>query len=343
MIELLNVLYVQAPGAFVRLDHDAVAVDVDGQLKLRVPLLRLASIVVFGRVVVSPALIERSALDGRGLVWLDNRGRFVGRVEGPTRGNVLLRRAQHLALDDEARTLEIARRSVAAKIQNARYVLLRAAREPGEPSEIQRLSAAAQHLRRGLERLPTAGTLDELRGLEGDAARAYFAVFRLLVRADRADFPFDIRSRRPPRDRTNAFISFIYALVLAECASALEGVGLDPQVGFLHALRPGRPGLALDLLEELRPVIADRLALRLINLRQIQGSDFDLQPGGAVYLSEQGRRSVLRAFQERKAEEIPHRVLGRSIPVGLLPHVQARLLARHLRGDIPAYPAFRAR
>lgn len=343
MIELLNVLYVQMPGAFVRLDHDAVAVDVDGELKLRVPLIRLASIVVFGRVVVSPAIIERCALDGRGVVWLDGRGRFVGRVEGPTRGNVLLRRAQHLALDDASRTLEIARRSVAAKIQNARHSLLRAAREPGDASEARLIAAAAEHLGRAIDRVATVGHLDELRGLEGDAARVYFGVFGLLVRTDRSAFPFDTRTRRPPRDRTNALISFLYALVLAECSSALEGVGLDPQVGYLHALRPGRPALALDLLEEFRPIVADRLALRLINRRQIQASDFDDQPGGGVFLAEQGRRTVLRAFQERKAEEIPHRVLGRPIPVGLLPHVQARLLARHLRGDLPAYPAFRAR
>jgi CRISPR-associated protein Cas1 len=343
VIELLNVLYVQMPGAFVRLDHDAVAVDVDGELKLRVPLIRLASIVVFGRVVVSPAIIERCALDGRGVVWLDGRGRFVGRVEGPTRGNVLLRRAQHVALDDASRTLEIARRFVAAKIQNARHVLLRAAREPGNASEARLIAAAAEHLGRTIGRLAAAGHLDELRGLEGDAARGYFDVFGLLVRADRSAFPFDARTRRPPRDRTNALMSFLYALVLAECSSALEGVGLDPQVGYLHALRPGRPALALDLLEELRSVVADRLALRLINRRQVQSADFEDQPGGAVYLGERGRRAVLRAFQERKAEEIPHRVLGRSIPIGLLPHVQARLLARHLRGDLPAYPAFRAR
>ena len=343
MIELLNVLYVQVPGAFVRLDHDAVAVDVDGAMKLRVPLIRLASIVVFGRVVVSPAIIERCALDGRSLVWLDGRGRFVGRVEGPTRGNVLLRRGQHLALDDPSRTLEIARRSVGAKVQNTRHALLRAAREAVDAPEAQEIRSAADHLRRTIERLPNASSLNELRGLEGDAARAYFGVFGLLVRADRSAFPFDARSRRPPRDRTNALISFLYALVLAECSSALEGVGLDPQIGYLHALRPGRPALALDLLEEIRPVVADRLALRLINRRQVGAGDFEEQPGGAVYLSEQGRRTVLLGFQDRKTEEVHHRVLGRSIPVGLLPHVQARLLARHLRGDLATYPAFRAR
>jgi CRISPR-associated protein Cas1 len=299
--------------------------------------------VVFGRVVVSPALLERCALDGRGLVWLDYRGRFVGRIEGPTRGNVLLRREQHLALTDGSRTLEIAKHVVAAKVQNSRHALLRGSRESSDPDEAQRITGAANHLAGTIDRVPSATDLNELRGLEGDAARAYFGVFDLLVRVDRTSFPFDIRTRRPPRDRANSLLSFLYALVLAECSSALEGVGLDPQVGYLHALRPGRPALALDLLEELRPVIADRLALRLINRRQLQTSDFEDQPGGAVYLAEQGRRTVLRAFQERKMENIPHRVLGKSIPVGLLAHVQARLLARHLRGDLPAYPAFRAR
>ena len=232
---------------------------------------------------------------------------------------------------------------VAAKIQNSRRVLQRAARDSSDTADAERIGAASKHLGKSIERLGTVGGLDELRGVEGDAARRYFGVFGLLVRADRGAFPFDTRTRRPPRDRTNALMSFLYALVLAECGSALEGVGLDPQVGYLHALRPGRPALALDLLEELRPVIADRLALRLINRRQVQASDFEDQPGDAVYLTESGRRTVLRAFQDRKAEEVPHRVLGRSIPVGLLPHVQARLLARHLRGDLSAYPGFRAR
>ena len=343
MIELLNVLYVLTQGAFVRLDHDAVAVEVDGQTKLRVPLMRLSSIIVLGRVVVSPAVIERCGTDGRGLVWLDWRGRFVARVEGPTRGNVLLRREQHIAFGDQARTLEIARRQVAAKVQNARIVLQRAARDSGDVGESEQIRVAAQHLGRSIERLAGVDDLNALRGIEGDAARTYFRVFGLMIRADRSAFKFDTRTRRPPRDRTNALMSFLYALVLAECASALEGVGLDPQIGYLHALRPGRPALALDLLEEFRPLIADRLALRLINRRQVQASDFEDHLGGAVYLADEGRRTVLHAFQERKAEEVRHRVLGRSIPVGLVPHVQARLLARHLRGDLPTYPAFMAR
>jgi len=180
----------------------------------------------------------------------------------------------------------------------------------------------------------------EVRGIEGEAARAYFEVFVSMVRVDRSDFPFDRRSRRPPRDRTNALVSFLYALVLAECSAALEGVGLDPQVGFLHVLRPGRPALALDLVEELRPALADRLALRLINRRQVTAESFDELPGGAYHLNEDGRRTVLVAFQRRKEEMVPHRLLQRSIQVGLVPHVQARLLARHLRRDLAEYPPY---
>jgi CRISPR-associated protein Cas1 len=344
VIELLNVLYVQMPGAFVRLDHDAVAVDVDGELKLRVPLIRLASIVVFGRVVVSPAIIERCALDGRGVVWLDGRGRFVGRVEGPTRGNVLLRRAQHLALDDASRTLEIARRSVAAKIQNARHSLLRAAREPGDASEARLIAAAAEHLGRAIDRVATVGHLDELRGLEGDAARVYFGVFGLLVRTDRSAFPFDTRTRRPPRDRTNALISFLYALVLAECSSALEGVGLDPQVGYLHMRfargdRPSRSTCSRSSGPSW-PIDSRCGSSTVASYRRRTSRT---SPAVASFLRNRGGGPSCGHSRKRKAEEIPHRVLGRPIPVGLLPHVQARLLARHLRGDLPAYPAFRAR
>lgn len=344
MIELLNVLYVQTPGSFVRIDHDAVAVDVDGDMKARIPLVRLSSIVLFGRVTVSSALIERCALDGRSLVWLDGRGRFVGRLDGPTRGNVLLRREQHLALDDPFRTVEIARRFVIAKIQNCRLILLRAARErQDEGSRTKRVAAAADRLSESVPRAKAASGLNELRGVEGDAARAYFGVLQSLIRVDHGQFAFDRRTRRPPRDRTNALLSFLYALATAECRSALEGVGLDPQVGYLHALRPGKPALALDLVEELRPIVADRLALRMINRREVSVDDFEAQIGGAWSLTQEGRKKVLHAYQRRKEEQTPHQVLGRPVPVGLLPHLQARLLARHLRGDLAIYPAFRGR
>lgn len=340
MHELLNTLYVLTQGAGLHLEHDAVRVEVEQQLRLRVPLLRLSGIVVFGRVTVSPFLIHRCAEDGRSLVWLDQHGRFKARLEGAIHGNVLLRRAQHLALSDRERTARIARQIVAAKIQNSRQVLLRGARESDDAESRRTLGEAAERLAGILTRLRQLRDLDEVRGAEGEAARTYFAVFGHLIRSDREHFAPDGRTRRPPRDPTNAVLSFIYALLRTECQSALEGVGLDPQVGYLHALRPGRPALALDLMEELRPVLADRLALTLINRRQLQPQHFDELPGGAVLLNEEGRRTVLMAYQRRKEEEIRHRVVEQKLPFGLVPHVQARLLARHLRGDLDDYPPF---
>lgn len=340
MNELLNVLYVQAQGAVLKLDHDAVRIDVEGELRLRVPLLRLAAIVVFGQVTVTPFLIERCAEDGRSLVWLDRRGRFKARIEGPTRGNVLLRRAQHRAADDPMRTLEIAKRVVVAKLHNSRALVTRAARETDSSSDAAVLARAAERLARAIDRTGGVPGVAELRGIEGDAARAYFDAFSVMIRASRDDFPFDGRTRRPPRDRTNALLSFLYALWLAECTAALEGVGLDPQVGYLHVLRPGRPALGLDLLEEFRAPAADRLALRLINRRQVRSEHFEMLVGGTVHLTEDGRRVVIHAFQERKLEEVHHPIADRKVPFGLVPHLQARLLARHLRGDLRTYPPF---
>ncbi len=340
MHELLNVLYVQAQGAVLHLESDTVRVVVEKETKLRVPLLRLGGIVVFGQVTVTPFLVHRCAMDGRSLVWLDRNGHFRARVEGPTRGNVLLRRAQHLALDDAARTLNLARQFVAAKIQNSRQVVMRAAREIADPPGARALSAVANHLALILARLPSIQDLNELRGAEGEAARAYFEVFGHMVRGDSESFAIDGRTRRPPRDPTNCILSFLYALVRSECASALEGVGLDPQVGYLHALRPGRPALALDLMEEFRPVLADRLALTLVNRQQVKESDFETMPDGAVRMTDDGRRTVITAYQKRKEDEVQHRVLKQGVPLGLVPHVQARLLARHLRGELETYPPF---
>lgn len=227
----------------------------------------------------------------------------------------------------------IARQIVAAKIQNSRQVLMRAARETSDGTARTALSQAGEHLAAILPRLKEASDLAIVRGLEGEAARAYFGAFGWMVRVGQPDFSFDGRTRRPPRDRVNAMLSFLYALVRTECTAALEGVGLDPQVGYLHALRPGRPALALDLMEEFRPVFADWLVLTLINRGQLGSKDFESLPGDAVRMNEDGRRTVLRAFQERKAEEVQHRLLKQKLPFGLIPHVQARLLARHLRAN----------
>ena len=343
MLELENVLYVLTEGSVLRLDHDAVRVEVDSELLARFPLGSLAGIVAVGRVSLTASLIGRCAEDGRSVVWLDYRGRFMARVEGRVRGNVLLRRAQHLALSDTERTWRIARQIVAGKIQNSRQVLMRGARDATEATEATALGEHADRMGRSLERLALVADLETVRGVEGEAARTYFEAFAMLVRGDREAFAFDLRSRRPPRDRMNSLLSFLYALLRAECASALEGVGLDPQVGFLHALRPGRPALALDLMEELRPVLADRLALTVVNRRQLRAEHFEELPGGAVYLTDDGRRAVIAAYQRRKEEVVRHRVLRRSLPLGLIPHVQARVLARHLRGDVEEYLPFVSR
>lgn len=343
MHQLLNTLYVQTERSYLHLDHDTLRVEVERESRLQAPLLQLSAIVCFGDVMLSPALLRRCAEDGRSVVWLDRNGRFKGRLEGATSGNVLLRRAQHLALSDDERRRVISRTFVAGKIRNGRHVLLRGARDAMNNDEASELREAGERLRGILERLPGRTDLDLMRGDEGEAARTYFDVFGLLVRSDRETFDFVVRSRRPPRDRINALMSFLYTLLRADCVAALEGVGLDPQIGFFHSLRPGRPALALDLMEELRPAVADRLALTLINRGQLQRDDFEDQPGGAVYLSESGRKTVIVAYQKRKQEEVEHRALERKTPVGLLPHLQARLLARHLRGDIAHYPPYLAR
>jgi len=339
-MELLNTLYVTTQRAYLHLDHDTVRVEVERKTTLRVPLIHLESLVCFGDVLVSTALIHRCGEDGRALVFLDRNGRFKARVTGSISGNVLLRRAQHLALSDPGKTLTVARNVVAGKVQNARQVLLRAARECADGDDTARLRDAVAALSVALERLSTANDLDTIRGCEGDAARVYFDSFDRMVRSDREAFSLIARTRRPPRNPLNATLSFLYALLLGDCVAGLEGVGLDPQVGYLHALRPGRPALALDLLEELRPAIADRLALTLINRRQLTVKDFETHPGGAVLLGERGRREVVTAYQKRKQEQVRHRVLYRLVPVGLIPHVQASLLARHLRGDLDFYPPF---
>lgn len=337
MIQLLNTLYVMTQGAYLRLDHDTVKVEVERETKLRAPLLHLGGIVCMGDVRLSPFLIHRCAEDGRSVVLFTRTGRFRARIEGPTSGNVLVRRAQHEALSDPARTARMARVVVAGKLQTTRQVLLRAAREARTGVDALALRSGAEALAAMLPGLREETDLDQVRGVEGEAGRLYFGLLDRMVREDREAFSFSYRSRRPPLDRINALLSFIYALLRGDCVAALEGVGLDPQVGYLHALRAGRPALALDLMEEFRPWLADRLALTLVNRRQVTREHFETFPGGAVHLTEDGRRLVVAAYQERKQEEVYHRVLDRRVPVGLVPHVQARFLARHLRGDMVEY------
>jgi CRISP-associated protein Cas1 len=337
---LLNTLYVQTSGAYLHLDHETLKVEVEGKLRLQVPLHHLGGLVLFGEVMVSPALMARCAQDGRSIIWLSRSGRYLGRFEGPVSGNVLLRQAQYERVRSAISCLELARNLVAGKVHNQRYAVLRSARDSDNPEDQEPLHHTARMLAEIVPQLSEAPDLDTLRGMEGEASRYFFASFAHMVRTDRETFSISGRTRRPPLDPTNALLSFLYALLLSDCVAGAQGVGLDPQMGFLHVLRPGRPSLGLDLMEELRPVLADRLALTLVNRRQVTGQDFDHRPGGAVLLNEAGRKTVLVAYQERKQEEIFHVAAKQKMPLGLVPHIQARLLARHLRGDLAAYPPY---
>ncbi|MBN8557017.1 MAG: type I-C CRISPR-associated endonuclease Cas1c [Proteobacteria bacterium] len=342
-MQLLNTLYVTLPDAWLRLDNDTLRVDVERETRLRVPLHHLSAVVCLGHVGMSAPLVHRLADDGIALVLLDAQGRFKARLEGAVSGNVLLRQAQFQRAAEPVFTLDMARACVAGKVKNARQVLQRGAREAKSPNEAKALTRLANDLAASLRALPQADTLDALRGLEGEAARQYFAGLNLLVRADQRDaFAMDGRTRRPPRDRFNALLSFLYAMWMNDCRSALEAAGLDPQVGFLHALRPGRAALALDLMEEFRPW-ADRLALTLINRGQVKADDFVLREGGGVSLEPEARKAVVVAFQERKKDELNHPLLAQSVPLGVVPLVQARLLARAVRDDGAPYVPFVAK
>jgi CRISPR-associated protein Cas1 len=335
---LLNSLYVLTEGSWLHLDNDTVRVDVEHVTKLRVPLHHLSNIVAFGDSLISPALLARAMERGIAVAYFSRSGRFIARVDGPLTGNVYLRRDQHLAAADPSKALSIARALLAGKIRNSRTVLLRGARDAHLPADRDELVAAARHLNASLRTLKVAPDLDAARGIEGDAARVYFAAFPLLLRPDlRASFPFDLRSRRPPRNALNALLSFLYAMLTHDCRGAAESVGLDPQVGLLHALRPGRPALALDLVEEFRAVLADRTALTLINRGQLRARDFHVSQGGAVQLMDDARKLVLSAWQERKRETVRHPILGADVPLGLLAQLQARLLARVIRGELDGY------
>lgn len=338
MWQIKNTLYVTTPEAYLRLEGETVCVMLEKEKRLQVPLHHLGGVVCFGDTMLSPALLGRCMADGRSVVWMDRNGRFQARAEGPVNGNILLRQAQYRAADNVAQALILSRAFLAGKLRNSRNVLLRGARDNRDETEKGSLVHSAKLVAGHIRALPHAESLDSLRGEEGDAARVYFQSLRYLIGMDaRAEFAFMGRNRRPPTDPVNALLSFIYAVLLTDCRSALEAVGLDPQLGFLHAVRPGRMALALDLLEEFRSAIADRLALTLINRGQIQELHFDKRDGGAVLLNDKGRKIVIGAYQERKQETLIHPVLDQQVPIALLPHVQARLLARYLRGDAPAY------
>lgn len=342
MKRLLNTLYVTTRGAYLSRENQTIHVQVEQETLMRVPVQQLASVVCIGSVAFSSGFLALCSEFGVGVSCLSESGRFQGRMEGPVRGNVLLRRQQYHSADDDRVASVIVTAIVSAKVANSRAVLLRAAREHTDEGAREKLKDAAARLASTLRALdPKANSaVPLLRGMEGDAAHAYFSVFDQLILAQKKDFFFTSRSRRPPLDPINALLSFLYTLLIHECAGALESVGLDPAVGFLHTDRPGRPSLALDLAEEFRAPFADRLALSFINRRQLQDKHFERTESGGVWLNDKGRREVIQAWQERKREELQHPFLGESCSWGLLPYTQALLLARYLRGDMDAYPAF---
>jgi CRISPR-associated protein Cas1 len=340
MRKLLNTLHVMTQGAYLHRDGETIAVRIGEEFKLRVPVHTLEGLVCWGQVTCSPPVLGLCCERGVGISFLSEQGRFLARVTGAVSGNVLLRRQQYRMADDGSRALAVVRTIVAAKIANSRVVVLRAAREIADESRESLLREAANRLSwAGLE-AARAGSADEARGHEGVAGQVYFSAFDQMITGDREAFHFGGRSRRPPLDSVNALLSFVYALLRHDIESALETVGLDPAVGFLHTDRPGRPSLALDLMEELRAALADRLVLTLINRRQVEGRGFTGQEGGGIEMDEATRKQVVSAWQTRKQDEIEHPYLNERIPIGLVPYVQALLLARHVRVGLDAYPAF---
>lgn len=343
MIEqFLNTLYVMTENAYVRLDHDTLRIEVEREQLMQVPLQHIGAVYLFGNAMVSAGAMQRCAAEGRSVVFFDYAGRFKARVVGPMCGNVLLRQAQHDARDDAEAALSVARCFVAGKCQNSHRVLLRAARDSRDEDRSQRLRKAADSVAKQIEALPEAQSVDEVRGMEGQCAAVYFDVFADMLGTPTDEFAFRTRSRRPPRDRVNALLSFLYSLLSADCVAACEGVGLDPQFGYLHEIRPGRPALALDLMEEFRPILADRLTTTLINRKQITKDHFEERADGdgAVLLNDAGRKIVVTAYQRRKQEEVTHALLATKMSLGLAPHAQARILARRLRGDLDEYTPF---
>lgn len=336
----LNTLFVTTEGAYLKKDGQAVVVSIEKQNRLRLPLHNLDGIVCMGHIMCSPSLMAACAKAGVTISFLTPYGGFQAAVTGFTSGNVLLRRTQYRQADDPESTLAIASQFVAAKIANSRSVLLRAARDTRDETRRATLKKTAQRIGFDVQQARNAKTLDSLRGVEGESANSYFSVFNCMMSGHVKGFEFQHRSRRPPLDRINALMSFLYSMLTHDARSACEATGLDAAVGFLHRDRPGRPSLALDLIEEFRAFIADRLVLSLLNRKQIQSNDFQITESGAVLLKDKPRKDVLAAYQKRKQDVITHPFLEEKTTIGLLLHLQARLLARYLRGDLDAYPPF---
>ncbi|NOS76090.1 MAG: type I-C CRISPR-associated endonuclease Cas1 [Methyloglobulus sp.] len=341
MRPLRNVIYIQTQNSWVHKDNDNLVMKVEDEIKARIPIHKFQGLVCFGQVSISPYLMAHCTENGITITYLNLFGKFLARVEGPVSGNVLLRRTQHLTGANTDKSVAIARTMLTGKLYNQRYVLRRYLRDYGDKTEdgviLAEIATAEKRLTRCLAQLADCRAIDTLMGREGEAAQVYFGVFQHLLR--QADFTFDARRRRPPTDPINALLSFAYTLLTHDCRSALETTGLDPASGFLHQLRSGRPSLALDLAEELRPM-ADRFVLSLINKRQLVAKDFETWPNGSVTLKEEPRKSLLAAWQDRKQDTLMHPWFEESVPIGLLPWLQAQILARHLRGDCDSYVPF---
>ncbi len=339
----LNTLFVTLEGAYLKKDGAAIEVRHEGESKLRVPLHNLDGIVSFGwDNTASAALMAACHEHGVALSFLSPYGKFLASSYGGVSGNILLRREQYRRAEQESLALAIAQNMISAKLHNCRTILQRSLRDhpPKNQQHKEELKISVHYLAERLRAAQSAASLDSLRGIEGDTAARYWSTFRHLITLEGTTFLMKGRSKRPPLDPTNALLSFLYALLAHDCRSACESCGLDPQSGFLHQPRPGRASLALDLMEEFRPMLADRLALSLINRRQISAADFETQASGATSLREDSRKLILQAWQEKKQDTLTHPFLGEKLTLGLLPHIQARLLARHLRGDQDDYPAF---
>ena len=337
MRKLLNTLYITTPEAYLSKDGQNVVVSVKQQEVFRIPAINIEGIVTFGYMGASPGLMKLCSDSGISLTFLSPNGRFISRVQGATRGNVLLRKAQYALSDDEEWSLHVAQLMIAAKIQNYRNVLRRYIRDYGECLEVEE---AVKMLDANKRDVLDAEDKTKLMGFEGIASNAYFEVLPNLILNQKESFPFNRRNRRPPKDAVNAMLSFVYTLICNDMASALETVGLDPYVGFMHTLRPGRASLALDMMEELRAYLGDRLVLSLINRKQITIKDFVKQGDEGIVMTDSGRKTIISAWQNRKKEQITHPYLNEKVSIGLLPYIQAMLLARFIRKDIDDYPVF---
>jgi CRISPR-associated protein Cas1 len=340
MRKLLNTLYVTSPDSYIARDGENVVIRIGNDEKFRIPVHNIEGIIYFGYTGASPALIGLCAERNVPISFLTEHGKFLGRVSGPVKGNVLLRRTQYRWADDSEKSLQLARLFIAGKITNCRLVINRAYRDHGNNEMENELVKVSQQLKIRQQHALTTSSVEILRGIEGDAANAYFGVFNEMIVSQKEDFIMNGRNRRPPKDRINAILSFVYVLLAHEVQSALESVGLDPYVGFLHTDRPGRASLALDIMEEFRPYLADRLVLTLINRNQVAPKGFIDRGESGIIMDEATRKEILMAWQKRKQEEIKHPFLQETVPVGLLPYIQALLLSRYIRGDLDNYPVF---